>query len=115
MESTDENSVSSETETVNTNKTVQQEVTENSTDVQNNHDEKVSKPSSSSDVVENCNVSLSSTAPLTLTITVPTAKKRSRARDDLALSPDLTKIGKRQRKVNPIFSGFALDKKPRMY
>jgi len=38
-------------------------------------------------------------------------RKRNRSRDDLSLSPDLTKTGKRQRKSNSYFSGFALDKK----
>jgi hypothetical protein len=37
-------------------------------------------------------------------------KKRSRLKDDLAISPDQTKIGKRQRKVNSLYSGYAIDK-----
>jgi len=55
------------------------------------------------------NPSVVHTTPTTLTLTVP--KKRTRTRDDLALSPDQTKDGKRQRKVNPLYTGFAMDKK----
>lgn len=44
-------------------------------------------------------------------ILVHITKKRNRARDDLSLSPDMTKTGKRQRKSNSLLSGFSIDKK----
>jgi len=40
-----------------------------------------------------------------------TPRKRYRGRDDLNLSPDASKVGKRQRKANSLFSEFVVDKK----
>lgn len=44
-------------------------------------------------------------------VVVHITRKRNRTRDDLSLSPDMAKTGKRQRKSNSLFSGFSIDKK----
>lgn len=105
MESADDSDFSGSDEDVNQSKTVTVSIV-------------VPRTTTSDEVVENgkekshdATKNMQQVTPPGLKESPKQEKKRLRLKDDLAISPDQTKIGKRQRKVNSLYSGYAIDKK----